>query len=568
MNKINRQAIYHISDIPFAYPKDKDHIHIRLRTAKDDFKKVELLYKDRYDFTYDYKREEMEIESSSDLFTFYSIEVNVLRNRYRYLFKLTDKSNKEYYFDERGIHDILREHPEVMSFQFPYIGEADVYEEHKFLSEAVVYQIFPERFSNGDESNDPEGTEPWGMLPTQRNNFGGDLKGIINHLDYLKELGVTLIYLTPIFESSSNHKYNTRDYYKIDPQFGTLEDAKLLVEKTHELGMKIVFDAVFNHSGSDFFAFEDLIKNGENSKYKDWYHYDSLPIDTQKVNYYTFADYISTMPKFRTENEGVRQYLFEVGKYWVKEIGIDGWRLDVCDEVDHRFWRDFKTELRKVKDDVILIGEIMHESSNFLRGDQLDSIMNYPFKNAMVEFFAKSELNETQFLDILSINRNIYMDPITRQLWNLLGSHDTSRFSTESSLDFRRLKIASFFQFTYIGVPYIYYGDEIGLSGGHDPLCRGCMFFDEKHQNLELLNHFKEMTRLRKSNKTLVYGDFKILYAKDNVIVYSRTYEGNTIILAVNNNDKEMKFQVSLAGVNEKVEMEPFGFKILKEINE
>lgn len=560
MSKINRQAVFHISDIPFAYPLDKDTLKIKLRAASGDFEKVELLCKDRYDFQNEYNVYLMDKEVETELFDFYSVNVSIFRNRYRYIFRLTDNSGKVWYFNERGIHKDRPKYAEITSFQFPYIGEADVYQEKKFLSEAVVYQIFPERFSNGDTSNDPENTEEWGSLPTQRNSFGGDLRGIINNLEYLKDLGVNLIYLTPIFESSTNHKYNTKDYYKIDPQFGTLDDAKELVDKVHELGMKIVFDAVFNHSGSDFFAFRDVIEKGESSEYVEWYHIDSLPVNLKDVNYYTFANKIANMPKFRTENENVRKYLFDVGRYWVEEIGIDGWRLDVCDEVDHKFWRDFKSYLQEVKKDVILVGEIMHESSSFLRGDQLDSIMNYPFKNAMVDFFGKSIIDESEFIDILSSNINLYMESVDRQLWNLLDSHDTPRFLTEAEGDIRRLKVASFFQFTYIGVPYIYYGDEIGLEGGHDPLCRGCMLFDEEKQNLELKTHFKEMIKLRRENPELIYGNFRVLKASKNTIVYTRELDGVSLVMAVNNTDKERKIKFEHKGIKKEVKLPAFGF--------
>lgn len=396
-----------------------------------------------------------------------------------------------------------------------------------------------------------------------KNSFGGDLRGIIEKIDYLKEIGVDLIYLTPIFESSSNHKYNTKDYYKIDPQFGTLDDAKELVKKVHDNGMYILFDAVFNHSGDDFFAFKNLKEEGEKSKYLSWYHLDGKSISKKGCNYYTFANSIKSMPKFRTENEEVRKYLFEVGKYWIDEIGIDGYRLDVCDEVDHRFWRDFKSEIVKVKKDAILVGEIMHESGAFLKGNELDSIMNYPFKNAMVEFFAKRMIDEDEFLDILAINRNIYMDKITRQLWNLLGSHDTARFLTECNNIKERLMLAINFQFTYIGVPYIYYGDEVGMVGGHDPLYRGCMIWDEDKRDKEIFDLYKKLIQFRFENKdVLVYGSFKTLYSKNNVIAYERTKNDKSMRFILNNNDVEKNVSIKINGKYRKFNLKPLEFKI------
>ena len=218
-------------------------------------------------------------------------------------------------------------------------------------------------------------------------------------------MGIDLIYLTPIFKSTSNHKYNTADYYDIDPHFGTVELVKELVDKCHERGIRIVFDAVFNHSGSDFFAFEDLLKNQENSKYKDWFFPDEYPVSLDKINYYTFANNVKHMPKLNTSNPEVKDYLLKVGEYWVKEIGIDGWRLDVCDEVDHEFWRAFRKRIKEVNKDAVIVGEIQHEAVSFLNGDELDSIMNYPFKGALVDFFARRSINEKEFDNIITMNR-------------------------------------------------------------------------------------------------------------------------------------------------------------------
>jgi len=543
---MNKHAIYHITETPYAYGKDLNTLVLRLRTAKDDIKKCNLHYKDRYNFQDSYSVKEMKITVQADLFDYFETEVSVERNRYRYYFELIDWNNNIIYFDERGFRDKAPTLKEFTDFQFAYLAQGDLYEQATWLQESVVYQIFPDRFYNGNKCIDPKNTSPWDTSVKIESMFGGDLQGIINKLDYLEELGVNLIYLTPIFKSSSNHKYNTADYYDIDPQFGTLNKAKELIEKCHEKGMKIIFDAVFNHSGSDFFAFQNLLEKQEASKYKDWYFIDSYPVCTDKVSYYTFDNFISSMPKLNTHNSEVREYLLKVGEYWVKEIGIDGWRLDVCDEVDHDFWRAFKKVVKEANRDAVIIGEIQHEASSFLKGDQMDSIMNYPFKSALVDFFANRSITVEQFDHILSFNRTLYMNSITRQLWNLMDSHDTKRFLTECQGNLDKMKLAISLQFCYLGVPYIYYGDEIGLDGGDDPQCRKCMIWDEEKQNTELFNHYKTMISLRKNNKALIYGDYKTLYCKDNVLVFERSYEGETLLIAINNNDELYNVNVAL----------------------
>lgn len=573
---MNKYAVYHVTDVPYAYGKDIDTLQVRLRVARNDIKSCKVYYKDRYNWSTEFDVKEMKVVVNTELFDFYETDISVDRNRYRYFFELEDYEGNIIFLDDRGFRTDNITIKEATAFQYPYITEADLYKEEKWLQEAVVYQIFVDRFENGDKTNDLPDTLPWGGEVTPKSMFGGDLQGIINKLDYIEELGVDLIYLTPIFKSTSNHKYNTMDYFQIDPQFGTLDTARELVKRCHEKNIRIVFDAVFNHSGSDFFAFKDVIKNGENSKYKDWYFVDEFPVDTNKVNYYTFANHVSEMPKFNTANPEVKEYLLKVAQYWVKEIGIDGWRLDVCDEVDHDFWRAFRKAVKECNPKAIVVGEIMHEASSFLKGDQLDSIMNYPFKGAMTDFFAKRSISAEKFDDILSVNRCIYMDSITRQMWNLFDSHDTARFLTECDNNIERMKLAIAFQFTYVGVPYVYYGDEIGLEGGHDPQSRKCMIWDESKQNKDFFNLYKNLIKIRKENPVLVYGEYKNLVCKDNVIIFERVLGNEKIVVAINNNYGNKTVEVNLQGdyndllaennhcYDNCIDLEPMQFKILK----
>lgn len=541
---MNKHAVYHIPDTPYAYGRDMDTLTVRLKVAKNDVNICKIYYKDRYDESSPFECKEMYITAETDLFSFFQEDISLFRNRYKYFFELVDFDGNQYVYDERGIR-VGNAFSELTPFQFAYIAKGDLYEESKWLQESVAYQIFVDRFCNGDPSRDPENTMKWGNVNlTFKSRFGGDLQGVINKLDYLEDLGIDIIYLTPIFKSKSAHKYDTIDYYAIDPEFGDVEVIKNLVKKAHKKGIKIVLDAVFNHSGTEFFAFKDLLENQENSKYVDWYFVDKFPVSTDKKSYYTFGTDHRGMPKLNTYNEEVRNYLLSVSEYWIKEVGIDGWRLDVCDELDHDFWRAFKKTVKKANKDAIIIGEIMHEANSFLKGDQMDSIMNYPFKLAMVDFFAKNSITVEEFSSVLGLNRTIYMDSITKQMWNLIGSHDTPRFFTECGEDIQRMKLAIAFQFTYLGVPYIYYGDEVGLTGSQDPYSRKCMVWEEELQNKELLSFYKDMIKLRKENKVLIYGDFKVLYCKDNVLVFERSLGEEKITLAFNNNSHNYYLQM------------------------
>ena len=538
---MNKYALYHATEAPYSYAKDVNTLTLRVRTAKDDIKKCIVYYKDKYLESNPYEEKEMRLAARAGLFDYFQTDISVFRNRYQYYFKIVDKDGKVSYITERGVKD---DEKLIYPYIYPYIAAEDVYDDVKWMQECVVYQIFPERFCNGDNSINPEYVMPWGKEDnlTYYSRYGGDIKGITSKLNYLEDLGIDVIYMTPIFKSKTAHKYDTTDYFNIDPQFGTVESFKELVDKAHAKGIKIILDAVFNHSGEDFFAFKDVLKNQQQSKYKDWYFIDSYPVSRENENYYTFGDRHFNIPKLNTQNNEVKEYLLKVGEYWVKEIGIDGWRLDVCDEIGHDFWRAFRKRIKSANKDAVIIGEIMHEANSFLKGDQLDGIMNYPFKNAVTDFFARKTISSDEFSDILAGNRMLYMDSVTKQMWNLIDSHDTKRFLTECNEDLDSMKLAVAFQFTYLGVPYIYYGDEVGMNGGDDPFNRRCMVWDKEKQNSNMLEYFKKLIRIRKENKALIYGDYNELYCRDNIIVFERNYSNENMLIIINNNCKNKSF--------------------------
>ncbi|WP_160679650.1 glycoside hydrolase family 13 protein [Clostridium sp. C8-1-8] len=571
---MNKQAIHHITEAPYAYGVGEKSLCLKLRSAKDDLSSVVVYYKDRYNWEGEFETSSLNKVNTSDLFDYYETVVEVDEKRFRYFFEITDFEGNVSYMNERGI---LNKKPDIANtFQFPFLCKADLYDEVKWAQEGVVYQIFPDRFNNGDKNNDPKGIKPWGDKVTTETMFGGDLQGIIDKVDYISKLGVSILYMTPIFMSRSNHKYDTTNYYEVDPQFGDNEKLRELVKKCHDNDIKVVLDAVYNHSGSDFFAFEDLIEKGEKSRYKDWYFVDSYPVNTKEVNYVTFANKVSRMPKLNTSNSEVKNYLLKVSKYWIEEIGIDGWRLDVCDEVDHAFWRDFKKAVKESKDDAFIIGEIMHESNSFLKGDQLDSIMNYPFRECCLDFFARKAIDADELDHILAESRALYMNAVNRQLLNLIDSHDTARFLTDCDGDKDKMKLAIALQYTYVGIPYIYYGDEVGMEGKTDPDCRRCMIWDEKEQDLDMLDHYKSLAEVRKKSKALVYGDYTNVCKDGMALGFTRKYEDEEVLVLINNGTEAYEYSLGYQGsfnnlyegkeeaIDKKIVLEPMSFKILK----
>jgi cyclomaltodextrinase / maltogenic alpha-amylase / neopullulanase len=434
----------------------------------------------------------------------------------------------------------------VLSLFFILTGcNAQTAREEKFVpdwaQDAIIYQIFPERFANGDTTNDPPVIETWNGIPRWNNYFGGDLQGIINHLDYIKALGCNTLYLNPIFESNTNHKYHTKDYFKIDPHFGTESVFKNFVAECHTRGIRVILDAVFNHTGTDFFAFQDIVKNENNSKYLHWYDVHSFPVQLPpaKPNYEAWWG-IGDLPKLMADNPDVRAHLFEATRYWMK-LGIDGWRLDVPNEMSHDFWIQWRKLVKSENRDAIIIGEIWDDASPWLKGDQFDAVMNYRFRGACVGFIALENRDAFQFDTILAGVRRDYPRQVNYALQNLIGSHDTERFLTLCENDTAKLRLAALMQMTYLGSPMVYYGDELGMTGGKDPECRRTMNWDTVGWNYNLLDWYKKLIAIRLSNSVFRHGSFTsfIVDSTKKLYGFTREYENTIAVIILNMNTDE-----------------------------
>ncbi|HKJ26449.1 MAG TPA: glycoside hydrolase family 13 protein [Anaerolineales bacterium] len=411
-----------------------------------------------------------------------------------------------------------------------------------WTKEAVIYQIFPERFANGDSTNDPENVVPWDSPPTRENFFGGDLQGVLNKLPYLHDLGITAIYLNPIFKANTNHKYDTCDYLMIDPHFGSEALLKQLVGEAHKLSIKVILDAVFNHCGEGFWAFEDLQVNGEQSKYKDWFFYEALPIQKTPPNYQTCGG-TWYLPKLNVQNPEVESYLLKVGQYWIKRTGIDGWRLDVPWKASLDFWPKFQKAVKAANPHAYVIGEVWRGPEEWVNGDMCDGIMNYPLRNAILDYCVYDHMDAEDFDYELKRLLNIYGKTAPLQM-NLLGSHDTPRLLTLCNNDSRRVLLALAFMFTFIGIPSIYYGDEIGLTGANDPDCRKTMPWQEQGWNQQLLKFYKAFIKMRKDFPVLCCGGFEPVYIFNGVYAYRRFDDTQDVIVVLN--PREERSQVNI----------------------
>ncbi|MBU1298924.1 MAG: glycoside hydrolase family 13 protein [Bacteroidetes bacterium] len=424
----------------------------------------------------------------------------------------------------------------LITLSFSQPSKVDVPE---WLTDAIFYQIFPERFANGDTTNDPANKEVWGAIPKYYNYFGGDLKGVIDKLDYIESLGVNAIYFNPIFESNSNHKYHTKDYFKIDPHFGDDATFKQLIDECHKRGIKVVIDGVFNHTGTDFFAFEDIVKNEKNSKYLHWFKVHSFPVQLPpaKPNYEAWWG-LGELPKLMADEPDVKKYLFDATRKWT-EMGIDGWRLDVPNEMSHGFWVEWRKLVKSINPNCYIVGEIWEDASPWLKGDQFDAVMNYLFRDAVNLYFVFNKLNTKQFDSLLAIPRK-YPTEVQYALQNLVGSHDTERFLTLTKGNTAKAKLSALLQMTYIGAPMIYYGDEIGMMGGRDPDCRRTMIWDTLHWNFALLDFYKKVIKIRNENPVFRHGSYKTILTDNekNLFGFIRDYENEKVIVILNNTDK------------------------------
>lgn len=582
-----KETIYHRPKDNFAYAYDEKTLHIRLRTKKNDVDQVQLIYGDPYEWEngqWQMNSIAMQKSGSDEWFDYWFVSIIPPYRRLRYGFELVSE-NERFVYTEKGFYNVAPNDDTSYYFCFPFLNKIDVFQAPEWVKDTVWYQIFPERFANGNEALNPKGTLPWGSVdPTPTSFFGGDFEGIIQRLDYLVELGINGIYFTPIFKAPSNHKYDTIDYFEIDPQFGDKQTFKRLVDLCHQKGIRVMLDAVFNHSGYYFAPFQDVLKHGEKSKYKDWFHIREFPLQTEPLpNYDTFA-FVPTMPKLNTENREVKQYLLDVATYWIREFDIDGWRLDVANEVDHQFWREFRQAVKTVKPDVYILGEIWHDSMPWLRGDQFDAVMNYPFTNGVLRYFAKNEITASEFAHTITNVLHSYPNNVNEAAFNLLGSHDTPRILTECGKNREKVKLMFTFQLSFTGTPCIYYGDEIGLTGGQDPLCRKCMVWEEEKQDRDLFTHVQKLISLRKAYQSFTRGELRFIETNDetNHLVYTKTYENETIVFIINNSEREIDVALpfSLKGkkltnlwTNEqfaaeadqlKATLPPYGFLILK----
>ncbi|MBE9123964.1 glycoside hydrolase family 13 protein [Tychonema sp. LEGE 07199] len=432
-----------------------------------------------------------------------------------------------------------------------------------WVKHAVFYQIFPDRFA---KSKQPRKRllqnfmwEEWHKIPTLQSYKGGDLWGVMEQLDYLQDLGINAIYFTPIFQSASNHRYHTHDYYQVDPMLGGNPAFKELLDAAHDRNIKIVLDGVFNHASRGFFFFHDILENGPHSPWLDWFQIEDWPLSPYDGNFpanYLGWDGNRALPVFNHDNPEVREYIMEVAEYWIK-FGIDGWRLDVPFEIKTEgFWQEFRERVKAVNPEAYIVGEVWEDAREWLDGSQFDGVMNYLFAAPTIAFAAGDRVDMNQlegrsYYPYPALFAKQYGEKIQKVLelypWeiqltqlNLLASHDTARLLSIAGDDRSSVEIATLLLLTYAGAPSIYYGDEVGLPGALDPDSRRS-FPLKAHWELDVLDYHKQLIALRHKYVALRTGTYKVLFAEGTVYVFARILEDEEIIVAVNVATQEVK---------------------------
>ncbi|GIW37745.1 MAG: pullulanase [Meiothermus sp.] len=441
----------------------------------------------------------------------------------------------------------------------------------EWVKDAVFYQIFPDRFRMG--AGPPASPAPvyssfeaWDAPPTLRGFKGGNLWGVIEKLDYIKEQGFNALYFCPIFSSTANHRYHTSDYFQVDPMLGGNTALRKLVEEAHQRDMRVILDGVFNHCGRAHFAFQHVMENEAASPYRDWFHIYKFPLNA----YAKHANYAAwwnnpELPKFNTANPECRAYLLSVAEYWF-QYGIDGWRLDVPNEIDDdEFWREFRRRVKAQNPEAYIVGEIWDDATRWLKGDQFDAVMNYPLGRAILGFVgaevldkdlaAKSGLGRLESLGAMACHnrleelfRRYDWDIVSAQM-NIMTSHDTPRIYSLLRGQLERVQLAFAMLFTLPGAPTVYYGDEIGMAGGHDPDNRRGMIWDEARWHRPLMQTIQQMAALRLSLPVLRRGRYQYLYAQDSHLAFARTHGQSSVVVTVNASPEPWRISVPLHGL-------------------
>jgi glycosidase len=532
-------ALKHLTEVPF-FNYDRGKLTLSLQTRPNDIASIKVAIDGVGTFP-------LADEGGDEFFERYVAHIPWDRKHdVQYRFILND-GNGSQVFGPKGLT--------ISGVGNSFVVKASTYQPFEvpsWVEHSVIYHIFPDRFAKGDVPNPPTNLVPWGSKPNFFSYQGGNIAGIEEHLSYLKDLGISAVFLNPIFKSPVYHRYETSDYHLIDPIFGTNQEFKELTHKMKQNGMRVILDGVFNHTATSFFPFADVVKNGAESKYTGWYTFKSFPVKIgENPNYVAWFNYPS-LPKVNYDSQGAADYMLGVPKFWNENADISAWRLDAANEVTSEYWKKFRKTVKALDKDMWIVGEVWGDGSPWLKGDQWDSVMNYQFRAGVLDFVTKKGSGKASVLLSKLMNvYNSYAPQVSRNMMNLIGSHDTARILTLCEGDAGLAKLAAIIQFTWVGAPSVYYGDELGMQGGADPDNRRAMTWDVATPDNSFLQLYKKLIRVRNSDLVLQSGDPLPLLADDakQVAAFARVLGDKADIVAINRSAEPETIDLNLSTV-------------------
>ncbi len=430
-----------------------------------------------------------------------------------------------------------------------------------WVADAIFYQVFPDRFARSSPAGRDNRWEDWDAPPSLYGFKGGDLDGLAERLDWIRQLGCNALYLNPIFQSPANHRYHTHDYHQVDPLLGGDRAFDHLMAECRRRGIRVILDGVFNHVGRGFYQFNHLLEVESDSPYVDWFHVHGFPLRAydQSNGHARYESWwgMPALPKLNTGNPEVREYLMKVGEHWINR-GIDGWRLDVPEEIrTEGFWEEFRERIRAANPDAYLVGELWGDAGWWTStGERFDGTMNYVLTGHIVSFaggnhidpgvahrlqYRIDQLDAAGYATAVHSLIDTYPAHVLAAHLNLLGSHDTARIITVMGGDPASVQLAALLMFTFPGAPCIYYGDEIGMAGGADPECRGGFPWDRPEDwNHEIHETFSSLARLRREKAALRRGGYRTVHAPagEHLYAFVREHDSERLLIAVNSGDE------------------------------
>lgn len=531
---MNHAAIFHCPQSAYAFALDDTHYVFRLRTQRGDVTKCVFHWADRAAMTPELSFAALAMTKvrSDMLWDWFEARLETPLERIAYYFELNEGRERCFYYGD--CLEAQAEHIRSECFQLPYNHRADRLTVPAWAAEAVVYNIFPDSFASAERSIRGSGESRVYQGEASRSRLGGTLEGIRENLDYIAGLGCNCLYLNPFFAAQSYHKYDLLDYEHVDPCLGTDENFRLLVRDAHARDMRVIIDGVFNHTGWRHPAFQEVLEKGRDARHFSWYY--RLPErprfpETGEMPEYACFAYVAEMPKTDTADPALCDYFCRIGRYWVQRFGVDGWRLDVANEMSDGFLRAFRQAVKAVKPDALIIGEVWENAAHYLNGDMLDSAMNYDFRRFAGQFFATESLNAEEFDLRVSQMLMRYKTPALYAQLNLLDSHDVARFLSLCGGNVERMELAILFQMTFPGMPSIFYGDELGLEGQEELEYRQPMPWGCEHS---LYACYAGMIALRREHPALTHGDYTTCGTWGRCYCYARSGEGETLTICLN----------------------------------